>query len=91
MKMEIQLSKSRGCSKAVLGGKCLAIQGLLKKTRKIFNKQPNQPPKGIRRSSTKLKVTRRKAMDTKKTTKREYMHGIVFDINSSTICFGLVS
>ena len=36
------------------------MQAFLKKTRKISNKQPNLPPKRIRKRRTKPKVSRRK-------------------------------
>ena len=37
-------------------------KGLPQETRKISNKQPNSPPKGIRKRRTKPKVSRKKEM-----------------------------
>ena len=39
-------------TKAVLRGKFIAIQAVLKKTRKISNQQPNLPSKRIRKRRT---------------------------------------
>ena len=47
-------------AKAVLRGKFIAIQAFVKKTRKISSKQPNLPPKRIRKRITIPKVSRKK-------------------------------
>lgn len=50
MKMETLLHKIYGIQqKAVLRGKLLAIETLPQEKRKISNKQPNLPSKGIRK------------------------------------------
>ena len=47
--MKTHHTKSMGYRKAVLRGKFIIIQAVLKKIRKISNKQPNPPLKRIRK------------------------------------------
>ena len=49
-----------GCSKSSSYRKIHSNTGLPQKTRKISNKQPNLPPKRIRKRKTKSKVSKRK-------------------------------
>ena len=49
-----------GCSKSSSYRKIHSNTGLPQKTRKISNKQPNLPPKRIRKRKTKVKVNKRK-------------------------------
>ena len=50
-------------AKAVLRGKCIAIQAYLKKQEKISNKKPNLTPKGAKKEQQiKPKTSRRKEM-----------------------------
>ena len=51
MKMEIQLSKIYGMQQSSSKREVFSNTGFPQKIRKIFNEQPNQPPKGIRSSS----------------------------------------